>query len=63
MDLLCVFRRFTATLALAVLAVAGFAQGFTVTGTVSDDKGSPLPSVTVRVKNSDFGVFFEVKGT
>ena len=63
MDQLCLFRRFTATLAFAVLAVSGFSQGFTVTGTVSDDKGSPLPSVTVRVKNSDVGVFSEVDGT
>lgn len=39
------------------------AQNKTVTGTVTDDKSSPLPGATIRLKNSNIAVISDNKGT
>src|SRR5918993_1773335 len=39
-----------------------FAQSKTVTGQVSDDKGAPLPGVSVQPKNSTGGTTTDING-
>ena len=39
-----------------------FAQNKTITGTVSDEKGIPLPNVSVVVKNSNIGTTTDFNG-
>src|SRR6476660_9460934 len=40
-----------------------FAQTRTITGLVTDDKGSPIPNVSVQVKGSSVGTFTKTDGT
>jgi TonB-linked SusC/RagA family outer membrane protein len=39
-----------------------FAQKITITGTVSDEKGNPLPGATVQVKGTNYGTVTDVGG-
>lgn len=48
---------------LFVLANQAWAQGFTVTGTVTDQKNTPLPGVGVAVKGTTVGTFTNANGT
>ena len=41
-----------------------FAQSKTITGTINDESGLPLPGVTIQVKDSDnLGAWVSKKGT
>jgi TonB-linked SusC/RagA family outer membrane protein len=49
-------RKFLLTLsAIFLLLVSGLAQKRTITGTVTDEKGSPIPNATVQVKGTSIG--------
>ena len=39
-----------------------YAQRTTITGTVSDEKGSPLTGATVQVKGTNMGTITDVNG-
>ncbi|MFT3703996.1 MAG: hypothetical protein QM802_16640 [Agriterribacter sp.] len=41
---------------LMLCSVLAFAQTKTVTGSVSDDKGAPIPFASVKIKGKDVGV-------
>ncbi len=40
---------------LFLVSTSAYAQRITVTGTVSDEKGAPLPGATVQVKGTITG--------
>jgi TonB-dependent starch-binding outer membrane protein SusC len=48
---------------LTLLTAQSWAQQRTVTGTVTDDKGSPVPNVSVTVKGTKFGTATKPDGT
>src|SRR5215204_3139609 len=50
-------------LGVIVLSAQLLAQNRTVTGTVTDDKGNPLPNASVTVKGSSQGTVTDEKGT
>ncbi|MFV0541002.1 MAG: carboxypeptidase-like regulatory domain-containing protein [Aestuariibaculum sp.] len=50
------------TLLLALVAQLTFAQGKTISGTVSDDSGLPLPGATVLVKGTTSGTSTDFDG-
>ncbi|WP_026999907.1 SusC/RagA family TonB-linked outer membrane protein [Eisenibacter elegans] len=50
------------TLLLSLLYVGVFAQGRTVTGTVTDESGDPIPGVTVVVKGTTQGTATDING-
>jgi TonB-linked SusC/RagA family outer membrane protein len=47
---------------LFLTSTAVYAQRITVTGTVSDEKGSPLPGATVQVKGTSIGTLTDFNG-
>ncbi|MEJ6979983.1 SusC/RagA family TonB-linked outer membrane protein [Pedobacter sp. P351] len=48
---------------LVVISIKNFAdKAFTVTGAVSDDKGEPLPGVTVKIKGTTVATTTDVNG-
>jgi len=63
--MLLAMMRKSAMLLLAVFGFATFAlaQNKTVTGTVTDKKGEPLPGVTVSIKNTKIATFTSAQGT
>ncbi len=62
--MLLAMMRKSAMLLLAVFGFSAFAlaQTQTVTGTVTDKKGEPLPGVTITVKNSQLGTSTNAQG-
>ena len=62
MDLANLVRRAGATLMLAMLCLVTFAQGKTVTGTVTDGTGEPLIGVSVQVKGTSTGAITDLDG-
>ena len=62
MDLANLVRRAGATLMLAMLCLVAFAQGKTVTGTVTDGTGEPLIGVSVQVKGTSTGAITDLDG-
>ena len=54
---------FSITLKGVSLEKAGDDQSHKVTGTVTDDKGSPIPGVTILVERTPRGVITDVDGT
>ncbi len=63
--MLLAMMRKSAMLLLAVFGFATFAlaQNKTVTGTVTDKKGEPLPGVTVSIKNTKIATSTNAQGT
>ncbi|MBC8755554.1 TonB-dependent receptor [Kordia sp. YSTF-M3] len=51
-----------AFLCLFVLSVSMQAQNFTLSGTISDESGEPLPGVTVFVKETSNGTVSDIEG-
>lgn len=49
-------------LLVVLIPLLGMAQSGNITGLVSDDKGNPLPGVTVRVKGTTIGVVTDLDG-
>lgn len=47
---------------LFLASTAVYAQRITITGTVTDEKGSPLPGATVQVKGTNLGAVTDVSG-
>ena len=47
---------------LFLASTAVYAQRITITGTVTDEKGSPLPGATVQVKGTNQGAVTDVSG-
>lgn len=47
---------------ISMMAIASLAQGITITGTVVDDNGSPLPGVSVVQKGTKKGVITDIGG-
>jgi TonB-linked SusC/RagA family outer membrane protein len=56
-------RKLTLLLLGFLCAVCSFAQQRTISGTVTDEKGNPLPNVSVIVKNSSTGTTTKNDGT
>lgn len=56
------FRKTVLALIALFMAVPGFAQGITVSGTVSDNTGEPLIGVTVLVGGSTNGTATDIDG-
>lgn len=57
-------RRLLLTLStIFLLLISGFAQKKTITGTVTDDKGTPIPNATVQVKGTVIGTTTNTDGT
>ncbi|MGZ3846681.1 MAG: TonB-dependent receptor plug domain-containing protein, partial [Flavisolibacter sp.] len=51
------------SVALTLLAAQMWAQQRTVTGKVTDDKGTPIPNVSVTIKGTRFGTATKADGT
>ena len=47
---------------LFLASTSVFAQRIAITGTVTDEKGSPLPGATVQVKGTNQGVLTDLNG-
>src|SRR5689334_18841834 len=47
---------------LVLLCTYSFAQNRTVTGTVRDDKGSPIPFASIKIKNTNSGTSADANG-
>ena len=50
------------TLLLALIAHVSFAQEKTISGTVTDEEGLPLPGVTVLIKGTNTGTQTDFDG-
>jgi TonB-linked SusC/RagA family outer membrane protein len=48
---------------MCIFALSAFAQGVTVTGTVTETSGAPLPNVSITVKGTTAGVVSGVSGS
>ncbi len=46
---------------LFLASTSVYAQRITITGTVTDEKGAPLPGATVQVKGTNHGSFDRCK--
>ncbi len=55
-------RYLTGSFVMLLFPVLLFAQKKTVTGTVSDNSGTPLPGVSVGVKNEKTGASTDAQG-